>query len=471
VKKPRSELLSGYIFSLIIYFYSKADMSNIKKVLIICGQTGVGKTDIAVSMAKKLTSEIIVLDNMQQYKQLNISNNKPLHYLNMIKFHNIDIADVYSPGYNAAQFSTRSMNVIKDLTSRNKIPVIEGGSGFYIKSLLTGNTHKRSEKDVGEYNKATQIARDIINYDKDFKATLQRLYKLDTSLPQFLIQDNDSYRLEKKLSDAILYGDGAYKFVKEKEDEKKKEAISEYEFYNFFLYMDKMNIYKTLEVRCEQMIKFGLIEEVVGLIKDGYLTNSSFSQIGSIYANAYGIEETIEFLKNLLRKYNNKEAYFQAFSPRASNKDVSLSQYRREAERMIYNYLYEFVTKNRQYAKKQAGWFRTQDNFVWKKVTNSSKDKLSDEIFSTLSNKEKYLTDLTQTNKDKNEINRTKDPKYLPQFTLLKDKKLILDFLKLSYSQLEEIKDKIPTFDLIAKKTESSKYENINLELIKKYLI
>jgi tRNA dimethylallyltransferase len=447
-------------------------MSNLKKVLILCGQTGVGKTDIAVQLARRLSSEIIVLDNMQQYKQINISNNKPLQYLNMIKFHNIDITDINETGINAAQFSSRTLKIINELTAQNKIPVLEGGSGFYTKSLITGNSTDRGDDKQDEYERAVKIARDIISYDKDFKLTLQRLYKLDASLPPYLIQENDTYRLEKRLTDAILYGDGAFQKLKEIEEERKRQSIVKYDFFNFFLYMDKTSLYKNLDERCERMIKHGLIEEVVRLVKDGHLTNDTFCAKGSIYSHAYGIEETIDFMKNLNRKYYNKEAYFQAFSPRASYRDSTMAQYRREAERMIYNYLYEFSTKNKQYAKRQTAWFRTQDNFVWKKITTSNKDKMVDEILSSIDNREKYLSDVSQSNAEKNEINRTKDPKHLPQFNYIKDKKLTLDLLKASFSQLDQIKDKINSFDLLARKTEAKRYnENIDVELIKKYLI
>jgi tRNA dimethylallyltransferase len=441
-------------------------MSNLKKVLIICGQTGVGKTDTAVRLAKRLNSEIIVLDNMQQYKQINICNNKPLQYLNTIKFHNVDIADINSPGNNATQFAIRSKSIIKDLCSQGKIPVLEGGSGFYTKSLLTGNSIERTETEQAEYDKATQIARDIINYDKDFKTTLKRLNKLDSTIPQFTIQENDNYRLEKRLTDAILYGDGAFRTIKQKEEERKFQTIGEFEYFNFFLYMDKIPLFKSLEERCEKMIKNGLVKEIAELIKDGYLTGEKFSEKGSIYTHAYGVEETINFLKALLQKYNNKESYLQAYSPRASPRDLSLANYRRDAEKLIYNYLSEFVIKNRQYAKRQAAWFRSHDNFVWKKVTN--KDTLSEEIFNLLCDRESYNKELANSNNAKQDINRSKEPKYLPNFSILKDKKQIHDFLRLSYSELEPIKDKIISFELNLTKPGE---RDINIELIKKYLI
>jgi tRNA dimethylallyltransferase len=448
--------------------------ANLKKVLVICGQTGVGKTDIAVQIAQKLKTEIIVLDNMQQYKQINICNNKPLQYLNKQKFHNIDITDINDNSTNAATYAIRSTKIMKDLTNQGKIPILEGGSPFYVKSVITGNTEERGGKEQEEYERAVDIARAIIDYDNNFNTTLERLYKLDTSLPQFVVSPNDTYRLEKRLVDAILFGDGAYKIVKQKEEERREKSQGEFEFYNFFLYMDKMRLWATLEHRCELMVKQGLLDEVVMLLKDGYLTSKTFSQKGSIFTHAYGIEESLTLLKTLVRKYNNKDHYIQAFSPRVSPKDTTFSIYRREAERFLYNYLYEFTINNRQYAKKQAAWFKSADDIVWKAVTSTTKTQVADEILSLLTgDKQKYLDEIANSNNLKQEINRQREPKYLPHFPILKDKKFIHDFLKSAYNQIEPVKDKIAGFDLLntSQNQSGDKQKNINIELIKKYLI
>ena len=110
------------------------------KLLVIAGQTGVGKTDIAYHIAKSIKgAEIILADHIQSYKYFNISGNKPCeNYQRSIRYHNLDKYDPIEDKVNAAVFATETRRTINDIIKKGGFPIIEGGSGFYLKMLLSG---------------------------------------------------------------------------------------------------------------------------------------------------------------------------------------------------------------------------------------------------------------------------------------------------------------------------------------------
>jgi tRNA dimethylallyltransferase len=423
-----------------------------KKLIILSGQTGVGKTDIAVKLAKSLNTEIVVIDSLQQYKEIDIASNKPMKYLNEVKFHNIDNLSL-NDTQNATLFAENTRKIINDIGNHGKIPIIEGGSGFYLKNLLTGNATWRDNE---MYETNIKIAKAIIKYDNDFNASLERLLRLDRSLMRNVIQLNDNYRLERRLADAITYGDGAYEYVNKVEKELRGVNKINFECFNFFFYMDKVTLNRVLERRCEEMIRSGLLREVEYLLKNDIPYENTLM-------NAYGIKETIKYLKDLLTTIRDRNLYLEAYHAKRSPKDKQYASIRRNFEKIFYNYILEFSTSNRKYAKRQATWYRSKDDFLWKEVTlNLDKNIIADEIVSYINTPELYKIALKNNTKPTTDITDTL--KYNPKFEMLNNRQEMYTIVDQSFKIIDNVKDKL-------KQVEKPSEENINIELIKKYLI
>ena len=132
-------------------------MINNQKVLIICGPTGVGKTSLGIRLAKKYNGEIVSADSRQVYKGMDIGTGKDLNQFSIFNFQ-FSIKDKYKIGYyeisgikvwlydvvdpdykfNVADYLRCVESVIKDIWKRKKLPILAGGTGFYIKALVDG---------------------------------------------------------------------------------------------------------------------------------------------------------------------------------------------------------------------------------------------------------------------------------------------------------------------------------------------
>jgi tRNA dimethylallyltransferase len=445
------------------------------KLLIISGQTGVGKTDISYRLARNLNGEIILMDTIQQYKGLKITANKPSTFMtSAIKYHNIDEHEL-SPNsnLNASFYVQRTRQIINDVWNRGKLPILEGGSGFYFKMLLTGGSARFNQEEEIEFEKKIEIARKIILYDNNnFDKTFSRLLKLDQSFPQHVLLKNDFYRLEKRLAEALMFGNGAYEKVREMEETLRKENVflENVSIYNFFLYMDKFELIKKLEQRCEKMIETGLIEEVSDLLYTNKIDEKIFlfnSQ--ALFLNAYGLLETIKYFTDLLRYLDKKSIIINSFSDHISQKDPNVAANVKIFNELFYKYMISFSINNRQYAKRQAKWFKKNENFLW---LNASlpQNKLIDIIkdkYLIMSKEEFEKETLSVVNKKIKEDYNYKDILFKTKsvFTILKSRQKMKMLLEKSFNAVEKNKTKLKNIANILKeqdnKSESESKINI----------
>lgn len=248
------------------------------KIVAIVGPTGSGKTEIAIELSKKIELEIISADSRQVYKYLNIGTNKPSGRWEKINNENIFIyksvpyhlVDFLEPDqqYDAALFYLDSSNLIKKICSNKKLPLIVGGTGFYIKTLTDG---------ISFLPKRNQNIRNYLleltnKYGKHYLYNM--LEQLDPERAK-QIHPNNIQRIIRSLEIILQCNKPFSELVKEN---------PKYEPYSVLLvgiYVDKALLYQQIIKRTEWMLKNGMIEETKELISKGYPeTIPAFSSIG-----------------------------------------------------------------------------------------------------------------------------------------------------------------------------------------------
>ena len=252
------------------------------RIVVICGPTACGKTAIAVELAKLLDGEVISADSMQIYKFMDIGTAKPCpDQLCGIPHHLIDEINP-DEAYNAAIFKNRAASLILDIINRNKIPIICGGTGFYINALLF-------DADF------TQVQ----DSDPIFRANLEKIVQvhgakhLHESLERIdpnaalSININNVKRVIRALEYHHLHGRPISSHNLEQRQKHSKPA---YDAAVFVLNADRAQLYKRINRRVDKMAEEGLVDEVAALLKMGYSQNLVSMQ-------GLGYKEIVKYLE------------------------------------------------------------------------------------------------------------------------------------------------------------------------------
>ena len=426
-----------------------------KKLIIIAGQTGVGKTEIANNLAAKINGEIIILDTIQCYKEFNISSNKPsINLQKMAKYHNLNIYDAKDSKLNSMIHAQKIRNLMNQIWQENKTPILEGGCAFLLKTLLTGASFKRSDEEENGYRKALLTAEKLIEYDSDFNKCIERLLKIDPNFPQNKIMFGCKKRLSNHLANAIILGNNSFYTIEKKEKEIRiQNQLPACDIYKFFFYKSKLVLYQALEDRCENMLDRGLLEEIRDLIKNKIINADNYNNFNF---NAYGIKETINYFLAILAFLPLKKIILSSFN-NGSKRDSYQNDLKKTMNKTIYEYLSQFSFNNKHYAKHQVKFFKnTLKDFIW--IRNDIKDsefyadKLIKEFISlsyidynNLINTEEYIF--------KDEYDSRAMTKYIPKFNIFTNKPKFIKFLENSFSIVETIEKEL------------IKLQNINYEL------
>lgn len=281
-----------------------------KKVLILSGPTATGKTDLSIKLAKKIGGEIISADSMQIYRGMDIGTAKvSLEERTEIRHHLIDICNL-TDSFNVVSFYNKAHEAIKDILRRGKVPIVVGGTGFYIHTLIYGPP-------CGPPSVAHVRQKIEEQMEKEGPEVLyERLQMLDPEYAE-TITERDRQKIIRGLEIISLSNKKVSSF-------KAHEDPSDYQFHCWFLFYEKEILYDRIEKRCDQMIEDGLIEEVKKLLTQSLLDNSSC-------ANAIGYRQCIEFLQSS-QSQEEKTKFIEAFKQ-----------------------------ASRQYAKRQFTWFRKKE--------------------------------------------------------------------------------------------------------------
>ena len=273
-----------------------------KETVIICGSTCSGKSSLAVNVAKKLNTAIISADSMCVYTYFNIGTAKPSEKdLSEVTHYMIDVADPFKP-FSIADYKNAAEPIVNDLISKNKNPVVCGGTGFYINSLIYDISY-------GNGGENPEIREKLKREADDFGADYlwNKLYEID-EISAKNIEKNDSKRVIRALE--IFYSTGT------KKSDIKDTLTPKRPYKAFCIDFPRAELYERINVRVDEMISNGLIDEVQTLINKGLtLQNNAMQGIGykEIYAYLKGettYEDCIELLKQNTRRYAKRQITF-----------------------------------------------------------------------------------------------------------------------------------------------------------------
>ena len=258
----------------------------IQSVVTLRGPTASGKTDLAIDLSDRLPIEIVSVDSVMVYRGLNIGSAKPdQKILNNYPHHLIDICDP-SVNYSLGDFYEDANEAIKFIHSKERIPMLVGGTMMYFNTLTKGLSDLPSSDQA--IRKKLEDEADEIGWPQLHK----RLSKIDPVSGE-KIEANDKQRIQRALEVYELSGKPLSSFFS---DNRKK---SDYEFFNISLFPDDREIlYKRIEDRFDQMLDHGLVDEVRALLNRPELSSShnSMKSIGykEICAHLEGKQTLIE---------------------------------------------------------------------------------------------------------------------------------------------------------------------------------
>ncbi len=274
---------------------------NKPKVIVICGPTASGKTALSIELAKTINGEIISSDSMQIYKDMTIGTAKPdVEEMQGIKHY---LLDFVSPDtrYSVAEFKKDALKVINEILQKNKIPIIVGGTGLYINSLIYG------------------IDYTDIKIDEQYRAELEKI--VEEKGLQFLY--NEAEKIDKKAMEKISVNDkkrimrvleiykATGKTKTEQEAESRKNEV-EYDYKVFAIDIERKLLYDRINQRVDKMIENGLVQEVEELLKKYEKFPTAMQGLGYKevveYLNGYiTLEEMIEKIKMETRRYAKRQ--------------------------------------------------------------------------------------------------------------------------------------------------------------------
>lgn len=294
-------------------------------VYVIGGPTASGKSKLAVELAKKVNGEIISADSMQIYKEMNIGTAK----VNKEEMQGVQhyLVDFVSPDerYSVSNFKKDAEKAIEEILEKGKTPIVVGGTGLYIDSLIYGIEFQNEEVDLEYREKLNKIAD-----EKGLESLYKKAQKIDPEAMK-KISINDRKRIIRVLE--IYHKTGKTKT--EQELQSRKNEVK-YEYKVFAITMDREKLYERIEKRIDFMIEQGLIEEVKQILEKYHTFPTAMQGLG--------YKEVVEYLEGSCTK-----------------------------EEMIE----KIKKETRHYAKRQLTWFRKNKETIWLDGEKSTDENVS----------------------------------------------------------------------------------------------
>ena len=283
-------------------------------LIILSGPTAVGKTALSIELAKRINGAIISADSMQIYKYMDIGSAKIMpEEMDGVKHYLIDELNPEDE-FNIVVFQQKAKEALKEIYANGQIPIIAGGTGFYIQSLLYDINFDNQDCNEEFRAELEQIAKEQGN-----EVLHDRLKEIDPVSAE-KIHANNVKRVIRALEFYHLTGK---RISEHNETEQKKE--SPYNFAYFVLTDDRANLYQRIDMRVDIMVKNGLVEEVQRLKDMGYHRDMVSMQ-------GLGYKEILDYLDG---KCTLEEA------------------------------IYILKRETRHFAKRQLTWFRRERDVIW----------------------------------------------------------------------------------------------------------
>lgn len=290
------------------------------KVIVICGPTASGKTALSIELAKQINGEIVSADSMQIYKEMDIGSAKPtIDEMQGIKHYMLDFVSPQDR-YSVADYKKDASNAIDEILAKGKVPIIVGGTGLYVDSLIYNIEYPEIKFDE-EYRNYLE--------DRVKKEGIQKLYEEAKKIDEEAIQKISSTDQKRILRILEIYHQTG-KTKTEQEIESRSKEVP-YDYYVYALTMDRQVLYERINKRVDIMVEQGLIEEVKQII-------TKYNEYPTAM-QALGYKEIKEYLDGILTKEEAIEKVKQ---------------------------------ETRRYAKRQLTWFRKNKQTIW---LNANEDK------------------------------------------------------------------------------------------------
>jgi len=284
-------------------------------LIILTGPTAVGKTKLSIELAKAINGEIISADSMQVYKRMTIGTAKILpEEMQGVRHHLIDVLEP-SEEFNVVLFAKLAKEAMEQCWKNGKIPILVGGTGFYIQAVLYDIDFTENDDDKSYREKLERIAK-----EDGAEVLHKRLQEIDAKAAEE-IHPNNVKRVIRALE--FFEKSGGQKISEHNEAQKQKE--SPYNFAYFVLNDDRSLVYERIDKRVDSMLKQGLIEEVKALLAEG-VSPATVSMQG------LGYKEIVAYLNG---------------------------------ECTLDDAVYILKRDTRHFAKRQITWFKREEDVIW----------------------------------------------------------------------------------------------------------
>ncbi len=296
------------------------------QVIVIAGPTASGKTGLSVEVAKQLNTEIVSADSMQIYQGMDVGTAKVTEAEKQGILHHM--IDIVSPmeNYNVSQYAEDAKKCVDSILEKGKIPVIAGGTGLYINSLVYGYDLAPIPSDDSIRQELTRVYE-----EKGGEYLLEELRKIDPKTADRL-HPNNARRLIRALEVYRISGTTI-----SQQEERTKNAPKPYDVLFFVLDTDRDKLYERINLRVDMMLQNGLVDEVKKLIENGVPKTNTAMQ-------AIGYKEIVEYLDGYL-------TYCEAVE--------------------------KIKQESRRYAKRQLTWFRRNEGAIWLEASLPKAELLS----------------------------------------------------------------------------------------------
>lgn len=285
-----------------------------KPLVILAGPTAVGKTELSIRLAKRINGAIISADSMQVYKYMDIGSAKIMpDEMEGVKHYLIDELDP-SDEFNVVRFQQMAKDALKEIYANGQIPIVAGGTGFYIQALLydIDFTHQDSDE---------AFRKEMADYAAEYgaEALHEKLKEIDP-VSYKTIHANNTKRVIRALEYYRMTGQPI-----SAHNEQEHQKVSPYNFAYFVLTDDRKHLYDRIDYRVDLMMKKGLVDEVKNLYDMGYHKDMVSMQ-------GLGYKELLSYL---------------------------------DGECSLEEAVYIIKRETRHFAKRQLTWFRRERDVIW----------------------------------------------------------------------------------------------------------